>query len=181
MDVELVIRAQRGEQAAFAELVDATGGRLLGIARRILRDPARAEDAVQQAFVAMWRSLPNLRDPARFEAWSHRLIVNACNAEARHSGRWLPNLLGPTAEPSAGDGSDAVVERDRLERAFRRLSVDHRAVVVLRYFLDMTPDQIAESLDIPAGTARSRLHHAMRGLRAALEADARPATGEVIE
>jgi len=181
MDVDLVIRAQRGDEEAFAGLVDATGDRLYAIARRILRDPVRAEDAVQQSFLAIWRNLPSLREPARFEAWSYRLLVNACNEEARKSRRWLPNLFGTMADPAVSDAARAVEERDQLERAFRRLSVDHRAVVILRYFLDMTPDQVAETLGIPSGTARSRLHHAMRGLRAALEADARPVTSEAVE
>lgn len=181
MDVDLVTRAQRGDQEAFAGLVDASGDRLLAIARRILRDPFRAEDAVQQTLVAIWHKLPNLRDPTRFEAWSYRLLVNACHAEARESRRWLPNLFGTTAEPTASDAAGSILERDLLERAFRRLSIDHRAVVVLRYYLDLTPDQVADTLGIPGGTARSRLHHAMRGMRAALDADARPAAPEVIE
>jgi RNA polymerase sigma-70 factor (ECF subfamily) len=181
MDVNLVIRAQRGDQEAFAGLLDETGDRLYAIARRILRDPVRAEDAVQQACVAMWRSLPGLRDPARFDAWSYRLLVNACNEEARETRRWLPNMFGRSPDLGVPDDADAVIERDQLERAFRRLSVDHRAVVVLRYFVDLTPDQIGEALGIPGGTARSRLRHALRGLRAALEADARPAAPEAIE
>ena len=181
MDIELVIRAQQGEQDAFAALIDASGDRLFAVARRILRDRGRAEDAVQQALVAIWHGLPGLRDPARFDAWSYRLVVNACNTEARTTRRWLPNLFGPERQRAAMDESDAVVQRDQLERAFRRLSVDHRAVVVLRYFVDMSPDQIAAALGIPGGTARSRLHHAMRSLRAALEADARSAVGEVAE
>jgi RNA polymerase sigma-70 factor (ECF subfamily) len=93
----------------------------------------------------------------------------------------LPNRSGTAVEPVPRGATDAVAERDQLERAFRRLSVDHRAVVVLRYFVDMTPDEIAAALGIPGGTARSRLHHAMRGMRAALEADSRPAIREVIE
>jgi RNA polymerase sigma-70 factor (ECF subfamily) len=181
MNVDVVIRAQRGERDAFAELIDANGDRLLAVARRILRDPVRAEDAVQQALVAIWRSLPGLRDPARFDAWSYRLLVNACHAEERESRRWLPNLFGAAAEPMSRDASDAIAERDQLERAFRRLSVDHRAVVVLRYYLDLAPDQVAAALGIPGGTARSRLRHAMRQMRAALEADSRPVIREVIE
>jgi len=181
MDVELVRRAQHGDQEAFAALVDATGDRLMAIARRILRDQARAEHAVQQAFLGIWRNLPTLRDPARFEAWSYRLVVNECLADVRRSHRWLPNAFGSSLSQGEPDSTDDIADRDELERAFRGLSVDHRAVVVMRYYLDLGPDQIAETLRIPAGTARSRLHHALRGLRAALEADARPAIQELTE
>jgi RNA polymerase sigma-70 factor, ECF subfamily len=181
MDVDLVRRAQRGDEDAFAALVDATGDRLTGIARRILRDPSRADDAVQAALVAIWRNLPALRDPARFEAWSWRLTVNACREEVRRSSRWLPNIFGSPVEASGPDAADDLADRDELERAFRDLSVEHRAVVVLRYFLELTPDEIARTLGIPGGTARSRLHHALRRLRAAVEADARTIVGEAAE
>jgi len=181
MDAELVRRAQHGDQEAFAGLVDATGDRLLAVARRILRDPVRAEDATQQALVAIWLHLPALRDPTRFEAWSYRLVVNACRSDIRRAPKWLPNVFGSAVEPTTADAAADVADRDQLERAFRGLSVDHRAVVVLRYFVDLSPDEIAESLGIPGGTVRSRLHHAMRGLRAALDADARPAIQEVVE
>ena len=122
------------------------------------------------------------RDPARFDAWSYRLLVRACYAEGKKTHRWAPNLrLLPTDEPIAADNIDLVAHRDQLERGFRRLSIDHRAVVVLHHYLDMPLDQVAETLGVPAGTVRSRLHHAMRGLRAALEADARPAAREAAQ
>ena len=101
--------------------------------------------------------------------------MRACYAEGRRTRQWMPNLrLLPTDESATGEGLDPVVDRDQLERGFRRLSIDHRAVVVLHHYLDMPLDQVADSLGVPIGTVRSRLHHAMRGLRAALEADARP-------
>jgi len=180
MDVDLVRRAQHGDEDAFAALVDATGDRLTAIARRILRDPSRADDAVQAALLAIWRNLPALRDPARFEAWSWRLTVNACREEVRRSSRRLPNVFSAVAG-SGPDAADELADRDQLERAFRELSVDHRAVVVLRYFLELSPDEIADTLGIPGGTARSRLHHALRRLRAALEADARSIVPEATE
>ena len=181
MDTELVIRAQRGDEEAFASLAVAVGDRLHAVAHRILRDIDLAEDATQQALLAIWRDLPQLRDPARFEAWSYRLLLRACYAEGRRTRRWSPNLrLLPTDEPADGAGLSSVHDRDQLERGFRRLSIDHRAVVVLHHYLDMPLDGVAETLGIPVGTARSRLHHAMRGLRAALDADARPARREAI-
>jgi len=182
MDTDLVTRAQGGDEGAFASLAVAIGDRLHGVAFRILRDTDLAEDATQQALLNVWQDLPQLRDPARFDAWSYRLLVRACYAEGRKTRRWTPNLrLLPADEPKGADGIDLVAHRDQLERGFRRLSIDHRAVVVLHHYLDMPLDQVAETLGIPAGTVRSRLHHAMRGLRAALDADARPAAKEAAQ
>ena len=180
MDVELVLRAQHGDEEAFASLAVAIGDRLHAVSHRILRDVDLAEDATQQALLAIWRDLPTLRDPARFDAWSYRLLVRACYAEGCRTRAWAPNLrLLPASEPSTPEGMSEVVDRDQLERGFRRLSIDHRAVVVLHHYLDMPLDGVAETLGIPVGTVRSRLHHAMRGLRAALDADARPPAREV--
>ena len=179
MDTDLVIRAQRGDEQAFASLAVAVGDRLHALSHRILRDLDLAEDATQQALLAIWRDLPQLRDPARFDAWSYRLLVRACYAEGRRTRRWAPNVrLLPADEPEVGEGLSSVVDRDQLERGFRRLSIDHRAVVVLHHYLDMPLEQVAETLGVPLGTVRSRLLHAMRGLRAALDADARPARQE---
>ncbi len=181
MDAKLVARAQDGDEEAFASLAVAIGDQLHAVSHRILRDLDLAEDATQQALLAIWRDLPTLRDPARFEAWSYRLLVRACYAEGRRTRRWAPNLrLLPTDEPVAGEGLSLVHDRDQLERGFRRLSIDHRAVVVLHHYLDMPLQSVAETLGVPIGTVRSRLHYAMRGLRAALDADARPARQEAI-
>jgi RNA polymerase sigma-70 factor (ECF subfamily) len=175
MDTDLVVRAQNGDKGAFATLAAARADRYLAASHRILRDIALAEDATQQALLSIWRDLPQLRDPTRFDAWSYRLLVRACYAEARQKRQWAPNLrLLPVDEPMAADSLGAVVDRDQLERGFRRLSLDHRAVVVLHHYLDLPLDQVAEALGIPIGTVASRLHYAMRGLRAALDADARP-------
>ena len=180
VDPDLIGRAQHGDEEAFASLAVAAGDRLHAVAHRILRDTDLAEDATQQALLAIWRDLPQLRDPARFDAWSYRLLVRACYSEGRRTRRWAPNVrLLPAYEPKVADGESSVLDRDQLERGFRRLSIDHRAVVVLHHYLDLPLDEVAEMLGVPAGTVRSRLHHAMRGLRAALEADARPATQEV--
>ena len=179
MDTELVTRAQRGDEEAFASLALAAGDRLHAVAHRILRDIELAEDATQQALLAIWRDLPQLRDPARFDAWSYRLLVRACYAEGRRFRHWTPNMrLLPVDGTVQPDSASAVADRDQLERGFRRLSIDHRAVVVLHHYLDMPLEQVAETLGVPAGTVRSRLHHAMRGLRAALDADARPPVRE---
>jgi RNA polymerase sigma-70 factor (ECF subfamily) len=182
MDTDLVIRAQRGDEEAFASLAVAAGDRLHAVAHRILRDVDLAEDATQQALLTIWRDLPQLRDPARFDAWSYRLLVRACYAQGRRERHWTPHLrLLPSNEPTQADGSGRVIDRDQLERGFRRLSIDHRAVVVLHHYLDWPLERVADALGIPAGTARSRLHHAMRGLRAALDADSRPPAREVAQ
>ncbi len=182
MDRQLVLRARSGDEEAFASLAVATGDRFHAVAHRILRDTDLAEDATQQALLNVWRDLPQLRDPAQFDAWSYRLLVRACYAEARRTRRWAPNLhLLPAQEPSVGDGTHLVVDRDQLERGFRRLSIDHRAVVVLHHYLDLSLEEVAESLCVPIGTVRSRLHYAMRALRAALDADARPRAREGVQ
>jgi RNA polymerase sigma-70 factor, ECF subfamily len=149
------------------------------VSRRILRDIDLAEDATQQALVAIWRDLPQLRDPARFDAWSYRLLVRACYAEGRRTRAWSPNLRILTADEPSGSGDlDAVLHRDQLETAIRRLSVDHRTVLVLRHYADLPLEEVAQVLGVPLGTVNSRLHHAMRAMRAALDADERPAAAE---
>ncbi len=181
MDTELVRLAQNGDKEAFAGLASALADRFLATSRRILGDIDLAEDATQQALLTIWRDLPQLRDTARFEAWSYRLLVRACYAEGRRTRRWVPNLrLLPADEPTAG-GLSSIVDRDQIERAFRRLSLHHRTVVVLHHYLDLSLDEVADALGIPSGTVASRLHHAMRGLRAALDADARPAAREAAQ
>ena len=173
METDLVVRAQRGDKGAYAILATQVADRFLAVARRILRDLDLAEDATQQALLSIWRDLPQLREPARFEAWSYRILLRACYAEGRKQRRWAPNLRLLPVDMPAADGLSTVVDRDQLESGFRRLSLDHRTVVVLRHYLDLPADRIAELLGVPVGTVHSRLHHAMRALRAALDADAR--------
>jgi RNA polymerase sigma factor (sigma-70 family) len=170
MDTELVIHARNGDQQAFAMLADSYYGRLHQVAFRILRDRPAAEDATQQAILLMWRDLPRLRDPARFEAWSHRLLVNACYTEFRRRRRTLPSVGGQTTvETVAVDDYGRVFDRDQLERGFDALTIDHRVVLVLRYYLDLPLDAIAKALDVPIGTVNSRLHRALAHMRDALE------------
>jgi RNA polymerase sigma factor (sigma-70 family) len=179
MDTDLVVRAQRGDKDAYALVAAETADRFLAVARRILRDRDLAEDATQQALLAIWQDLPRLRDPGRFEPWSYRILVHACYGEGRKERRWAPNLhVLPNDERSVDAGLDSVVDRDQLERGFRRLTIDQRTVVVLYHYLDKPLDEIARILGIPVGTAHSRLHHAMRGMRAALDADTRPTSRE---
>lgn len=174
MDSNLIQRAKDRDKEAFTSIVLSYGDRLYGVAYRILRDASRAEDAVQQAFLTAWRELPKLRDDSRFEAWLYTLLVNGCRAELRHVVRWQPGLrLVTEKETPIDDAQLSVAARDELERAFRHLSVDHRAVLVLHHYLELTTEEIGRALDIAPGTVRSRLHHARQHMRAALEADAR--------
>ena len=169
-----MIAAQRGDQVAFMDLVRARVDRLFGIARRILRDVDRAEDALQDALVIAWRDLPDLRDPDRFDFWVQRVLTNMCIEHARRDRRRTARLeVLEVADHAAGDELAGVVDRDIVDRAFRRLKVEERAVLVLRYYLGYEPADIAEMLGVPAGTIRSRLHHAHRAMRAAIDADAR--------
>ena len=174
MDRDLVEQAQRGDREAFAVLARAYSDRLFAIAQRILRDIDLAEDALQQTLVIAWRELPRLRDPDRFEAWLQRTLINACYIEARRRRVWSANVrVLPIDGPAGPDEMLSVDDRDQLERGFRRLPPDQRAILVMHYYLGLEPAEIAETLEIPAGTARSRLHYAHRAMRAALEADAR--------
>lgn len=174
MDHDLIEAAQRGDQAAFVDLVKARGDRLFAIAHRILRDVGWAEDALQDALVIAWRDLPSLRDPARFDAWVHRVLTNVCIAHAGRERRRIANLrVLPLDGAAAPDELLGVADRDQLDRAFRRLVPEERAVLVLRYFVGYEPAEIAEVLGVPGGTIRSRLHHATRAMRAAIDADSR--------
>jgi RNA polymerase sigma-70 factor, ECF subfamily len=177
VDRDLVEAAQRGDQVAFMGLVHARGDRLFAIAQRILRDVDRAEDALQDALVIAWRDLPSLRDPDRFDAWIHRLLTNVCIAQATYERRRTANLrLLPVDGPAAPDDLLGVADRDQLDRGFRRLTPEERAILVLHHFVGYAPSEIAEMLGRPPGTIRSRLHHAHRAMRAALDAEARVST-----
>ncbi|HEX8026723.1 MAG TPA: sigma-70 family RNA polymerase sigma factor [Candidatus Limnocylindrales bacterium] len=168
----LVERARDGDDVAFAELVDLEGGRSYGIAYRILRDAERAQDAVQQAFLLAWRELPRLRDPDRFGVWLRRLLVNACYEEFRRHRRWSANVRAlPLDGPAGPDDMVPADERDALERGFRQLTPEHRAVVVLHHHVGLSLGEIAEVTGVPVGTVKSRLFYATRLLREALSAD----------
>ena len=177
MDRDLVERARRGDRGAFAVLVHQVSDSLYAVAWRILRDSGLAEDALQNALVLAWRRLPKLRDPDRFEAWVHRILVHACYAEAKRARRWSANVRMLSVDgPATPDTTLSVATRDALDRGFRRLPPDQCAVFVLHHYLDLPLGEIAETLGVPLGTVKSRLHYATASLRAALEADARPST-----
>ena len=169
---ELVERAGRGDHDAFAVLLHGSIGRLEAVARLVLRDPDLARDAVQDAVIRAWRDLPGLRDPDRFDAWMQRLTVNACLDVARRRRRRPIEIeITPSSPVHMPDESAAVAQRDELERGFRRLSTDHRAVLVLHYYVGMPMPLLASTLGIPLGTAQSRLGRALVALRTAIGAD----------
>ena len=177
MDRDLVEQAQAGDQSAFMDLVRSRGDQLFSIAQRILRDIDRAEDALQDALVIAWRDLPSLRDPDRFDAWVHRVLTNVCIAQATRERRRAANLrVLPVDGPAAPDDLHGVIDRDQLDRGFRRLTPEERAILVLHHYVGYAPSEIAELLGSPPGTIRSRLHHAHRAMRAALDAEARVST-----
>jgi RNA polymerase sigma-70 factor (ECF subfamily) len=172
MDQELVVRAQHGDQRAFEALALADSPRLHRVAYGILRDSESAEDATQRALIDIWRDIRRLRDTAKYEAWSYRLLVHACYREARQRRelRRISDIPEPAA-PAAATAFGQVDDRDQLDRGFRRLSVEHRTVIVLRCLLDLPMEQVAEALGVAPGTVGSRLHRALRALRAAIESD----------
>lgn len=180
MRTALVERARDGDEDAFTQLVDLDGDRCYAIAFRILRDVERAKDAVQQAFLLAWRELPRLREPERFEVWLYRLLVNACYEEARRHRRWTTRVrVLPMEGPAAPDLIVSVDERDALDRAFQRLSPEHRAVFVMHHHAGLPLAAIAEVVGVPLGTVKSRLHNSIRNLRAVLEGEADVAPVEV--
>ena len=173
---ELVGRARHGDHDAFAALVDPSLARLDAACRLILRDPELARDAVQEALIRAWRDLPGLRDPDRFDAWLHRLTVNACLDLVRHRRRRAFEVeLTPIDSPTTADPSGSLADREVVDTALKRLDPGHRAVVALHYLLGMPLPEVAAALGIPLGTAKSRLHYALVAMRTSVTAEPDPA------
>ena len=171
MDRHLVEQAQRGDRDAYESLARASASSLYRTAYRIVRDRDRADDAVQQTLVAIWRELPSLRDPDRFESWTYRLVVRFCLSDSRRARRTgVREIPMDETEPARSDGFADSDLRDQLARALDALSADHRAVVVLHHYVGLPLGEISEILGVPYGTVGSRLHHATRALRASIAA-----------
>ena len=165
----LVERARKGDHDAFTELARGAVTRLDQAARLVLRDPELARDAVQEALIRAWRDLPRLRDPDRFDAWLHRLTINAClDLVRRRRRRAIEVELEPIDAPSMHDMAGALADRDLVDTAMRRLDESGRAIVVLHYFLGMPLTEVASTLGIPIGTVKSRLHRALGEMRIAV-------------
>lgn len=176
MERSLVEQAQRGDREAFTRLAFELSDRLFAVAHRILRDFDSAGDALQVTLLRIWRDLPTLRDPGLIEAWAYRVLVRACHDELRKLRRQAPALHLLAVDGAEDDPAISIADREQLDRAFRTLTAEQRAAIVLQYYRDLTLSEIAEVLQVPVGTVRSRLHYAKRALRAAIEADARPTT-----
>jgi RNA polymerase sigma-70 factor (ECF subfamily) len=179
MQADLVERARRGDRGAFEQLAEREVDRLLAIAGLILRDHDLAEDATQEALIRCWRQLPKLRDVEKFDGWLYRILVRAAIDESKRNRRLAANIDLARVEP-AFDAIAVIADREQLERGFRRLSINHRAVVVLRHYVGLPLKDVAMTLGIPEGTARSRYHFAMSALRAALEAESRLAVNSEV-
>ena len=178
MRQDLVQRAMAHDHEAFTELARLSIDKLYAIARLIVHDAQRAEDATQEALVAAWRGIAGLRDPDRFEAWLRRLLVHACYREAaKDRARIRMELRVPVPEGALPDASRALADRDELERGFRRLTPEQRVLIVLHYYVGLPMAETADALGLPIGTVKSRLHRATVTLRAALDADARLPAG----
>lgn len=173
----LIEGARRGEHDAFTALIDVRLARLDAAARLILRDPELARDAVQEALIRGWRDLPGLRDPDRFDAWLHRLLVNVClDLIRRRKRRVIEVQLMSIDSPATHDVAGALADRQLLDQALAGLQPGHRAVVALHYLLGMPLPDVAKSLGIPLGTAKSRLHYALAAMRTTVTAEADPPT-----
>jgi RNA polymerase sigma-70 factor (ECF subfamily) len=181
VQTDLVDLARRGDREAFSVLAGGAVDRLYAIARLILRDAELAEDATQDALVRAWRDLPTLRDVERFDAWLYRIVVRACADIGRHRRRAGVEFTILTVEPSESDRTGELADRDQIERGLRRLSEAQRTILILHYYVGLSPSEAADALEIPLGTAKSRLHYAIEALRAAIAAEERISVGALRE
>ena len=175
MKRDLVLRASRGDHDAFTMLAEAAFDNLTRTARLILQGDDEAADAVQEALVAAWLHIRAVRDPERFDAWLHRLLVHACYRVARRrTKRRVMEVDVALLEVSGrSDPQAPTLVRDQLERGFRRLTADQRAVLVVHHYLGLADAEAAAVLELPLGTFKSRLNRATAAVRAAIEADER--------
>ncbi|CAN5597298.1 RNA polymerase sigma factor RpoE [soil metagenome] len=174
MEQSLIERAREGDREAFSVLALQVSDGLFAVAQRVLRDVDGAADALQVALVRIWRDLPSLEDPSRFEAWAYRVLMRSCHDAMRTRRRHQANLrLLPRDGATVDDPAADLDSRDALERGFRTLTAEQRTILVLQYYRGLSLSEMADQLQIPIGTVRSRLHYAKRALRAAVEADAR--------
>lgn len=162
--------ASADRATAFSDLAARHLADSYRLAALILGDRDEAEDATHDAFVSAWKRWGSLRDPAHFEAWFGRILVNICRDRLRRSRRHEVTDLSDEllASPAVGDIAAAAADRDAVGRGMARLDPDQRILLVLRYYRDLPVDEIAARMSVPAGTVKSRLHYALRDLGVAL-------------
>jgi RNA polymerase sigma factor (sigma-70 family) len=170
---DLVERAQRGDREAFAALAEASIADMYNLAQLMLSDGDLAQDAVQEALIGAWRDLRGLRDTDRFRPWLRRILVNAVYRTAKREHRASRRLVDATTEAVTPDPARDLENRDAIDRAFVRISPEHRAVLVAHHYLELSDREAAEMLGVPPGTVKSRLHRATVEMRSALDADSR--------
>ena len=154
---------------AFLRLADDHLDVAYRLARAILRNSTEAQDATHDAFEQAWRKWSTLRDPARFEPWFDRILVNTCRDRLR-SARWQVKDISTEVVITPGDPFAQAHDREVLASALAALSPDQRVVVALRYYRDLPVHEIGSLLGIPAGTVQSRLHYALKRLHSAIDA-----------
>jgi RNA polymerase sigma-70 factor (ECF subfamily) len=165
----LVERAAKGDHDAFAALASAVFPRVSGVAQLILRDPELARDAAQETLIRAWRDLPGLREPDRFDAWLHRLVVRtSLNLVRRRRHRPTEVQIKPLDVPWVADESNRVADREIIDEGLRRLPPEWRAIVVLHFYVGLSLPETAQALGLPLGTVKSRLHRSLAAMRAAI-------------
>ena len=171
-DSEAVLRCQGGNRDAFRDLVEKYKDLLYGIAYLMTNNRASAEEQVQEAFLSAWQGIKGFRRERPFKPWLVRILVNGILAQRRRRSVATAPLEESASHPEAvglEDEVEALEDRLKVRRALVDLSHEHRQVVVLRYFADMTVPQVAQSLKVREGTVKSRLHRALGQLRTQLE------------
>ena len=169
LERELIERARRGDRAAYEQIVRRKVETVYRTARAILGNDADADDATQETLIGAWRKLPSLRDPERFDAWLGRITFNACRmALRRRRGPALIELPTDPAheprDPLLGGFEHRTVTADAFDRAFDRLPVEQRAILVLHHRDELPIAEVAARLGIPEGTVKSRLAAARAAL-----------------
>jgi RNA polymerase sigma-70 factor (ECF subfamily) len=162
-----VTEGRRRTWAEFETLVEPRVDGLFRLAAAIV-GPDDARDVTQDALVRAWHGFGGLRSPDALDAWLRAIVVNGCRNVLRSRRRSVRSIPVESAAEVAAPGApmgDALAERDRLDRAFDQLSADHRSILALRFSLDLPLREVAATLDIPEGTAKSRLHAATARLR----------------
>ncbi len=175
MERSLVERAQAGDRDAFEMLVRQKVDAVYRTAYAILGNPADAQDATQETFIAAWRNLPRLREPERFTAWLGRITTNACRMSLRHrrSVREIPMEVDAdrSAVRTYASPDESVADAQAFDRAFERLPVEQRALLVAHHLEGQQLADMAAELEVPVGTVKSRLHTARAALERSLESE----------